>query len=122
MVVQKALNNLKEGSKEDKTAVAGGIAVSVVVVLLAGWALYFFHNIQKGTQKVQLGGGAQDQFNFTNVTEAQKQLQQELGQPQQDFQDIQKESSQGGNGQMQSQEMQTQGVGTNPFVAPNPGQ
>ena len=56
------LNTLKQGPKEDKVAVASGIAVSVVVVLLVAWAIFFFRGIQQGTQSVNLSGGAQDQF------------------------------------------------------------
>ena len=110
MVVQKALNNLKEGPKEDKVVVASGIAISVVVVLLAAWAIYFFHGIQRGTQQVNLGGGAQDQFVPAGVTQANQQLQQEFGSTTQELQDIQNQS-QGGNGQMQTQQMQIQGGG-----------
>ncbi|MDO8513968.1 MAG: hypothetical protein Q7S50_00280 [bacterium] len=76
MVVQKALNNLKEGSKDDKVAVAGGIAVSVVVVLLAAWAILFFRSVASGTQQINLSGGAQDEFNFSNVKDAQQKLQE----------------------------------------------
>jgi predicted PurR-regulated permease PerM len=78
MALGKTLDTLKkDGTKEDKVAVASGIAVSVVVVLLVAWAIFFFHNIQKGAQQVNLGGGAQDQFNFTSVKQAQQQLQQD---------------------------------------------
>ena len=76
MVVQKTLDNLKQGPKEDKVAVAGGIAVSVVAVLLVGWAILFFHRIQKEGQQLNFGGSAQDEFNFQNVKEAQQQLQE----------------------------------------------
>lgn len=57
-------------------AVASGIAISVVVVLLVAWGILFFHNIRKGTQRLDLGGGAQNEFNFSSVKEAQQQLQQ----------------------------------------------
>ena len=45
MAVQKTIDNLKDGPKEDKVAVAGGIAVAVVVVLFAAWAIFFFRGI-----------------------------------------------------------------------------
>jgi hypothetical protein len=79
MVLQKAIGDLKGSPKEDKVAVASGIAVSVVIVLLAAWAIYFFRNIQKGTQQVNISGGAQDSFNFDTVKQAQQQIQQGLG-------------------------------------------
>lgn len=110
MVVQKALNNLKEhGSKDDKVAVASGIAVSVVLVLLAAWAIYFFHKIQKGSQDLNLSGAA-DQFNFDTVTQAQKDLQVQLGTNQDELTQIREQSLQGGaDTQMQAQQMQIQG-------------
>ena|SRR3989344_3648636 len=76
MVVQKAIDNLKGGPKEDKVAVASGIAIGVVVVLMIAWAIFFFRNIQRGVQEVDLSGGAQDQFNFAGVKEAQQQLKE----------------------------------------------
>jgi len=109
MVVQKTFNNLKEGPKEDKVAVASGIAISVVIVLLGGWAIYFLHSIQRGSQNLNLNSGAQSQFNFQNVTEAQQQLEEQFGSQTQDMQDIQAQSAQGQNGVMQTQQMQVQG-------------
>ena len=118
MVVQKTFNNLKEGPKEDKVAVASGIAVSVVVVLLAAWAIYFLHSIQRGSQQLNLTG-AGSQFAPSSVTDAQRQLQQEFGSSTQEFQDIQNQS-QNGNAQMQTQQMQVQGDdGTGQFGGQN---
>lgn len=114
-MVQKTFNNLKEGPKEDKVAVASGVAVSVVLVLLAAWAIYFFRGIQRGAQDVNLSAGAQDQFVPSTVTDAQKQLQQQFGSPTQDYQGIQAEAAQGNSGQMQTQEMQVQGTQTDQF-------
>lgn len=72
MVIQKAVNNLKEGPKEDKVAVASGIAISVVVVLLVAWAIFFFRGLAKDSQNVQLGG-LQDQFNPSSFEAGQSQ-------------------------------------------------
>ena len=81
-MVLKAMNTLKkEGSKEDKVAVASGVAISVVVVLLAAWAIFFFRGIARGSHDLQIGGGAQDQFNFTSVKDAHQALQQDLANP-----------------------------------------
>ena len=108
MVVQKAFNNLKQnGSKDDKVAVASGIAITIVVVLLFCWAIFFFRGIRNGSQNINLSGGVQDQFNFQSVTEAQQQLQQEFGSPQQE--NGQAQSAQDTNGQMQAQQMQVDG-------------
>ena len=100
MVVQKAINNLKEGSKDDKVAVASGIAISVVVVLLAAWAIFFFRGVQKNANQLNLGGGAQDEFNFSSVKEAQEKLKQEYSNTADEFLQLRNEAA--------SQEMQFQ--------------
>ena len=74
MVLQKAVDNLKDKSKDEKKAVAGGIAIAVVLILLIGWSFFFFKKIQRGAQLQQLGGGAQDEFNFSTVRDAQAEL------------------------------------------------
>ncbi|MBI2610786.1 hypothetical protein HYW60_02530 [Candidatus Kaiserbacteria bacterium] len=74
MVIQKAVDNLKDKPKDEKKAIAGGIAIAVVLILLIGWTLLFFKKIQRGEQLQQLGGGAQDEFNFSNVRDAQEKL------------------------------------------------
>ncbi len=118
MAVQEKFNNLKAGPKEDKVAVASGVAISVVVVLLSAWAIYFFHNIRNNAQQLNLSAGAQDQFVPTSVTDAQRQLQQEFGSTTRAFQDIQ-DQTQGASAQMQLQQMQIQGTQTDQFGAPN---
>jgi|SRR3989344_2907095 len=113
MVIKKTVNNLKEGPKEDKVAVAGGIAVSVVVVLLVGWAIFFFRNVARNSQDLQIGGGAQDAFNFKSVTEAQQAIQESLSNPSSDAQNVQSDSY--GGTQMQTAPMQVQGEQSDQF-------
>lgn len=121
MVVQKALNNLKESSKDDKVAVASGIAISVVVVLMVAWAILFFHNIQKGRQQLDLSGGVQDQFNFSSVKEAQKQLQQQYSHSTEDFQQLRNDAaSRQMQLELQTQMQQTQNGGADQFGTQNP--
>ena len=86
MVVQKVINNLKDGPKEDKIAVASGIAIAVVVILLVAWAIFFFPNIQEGGQQVNLSNGAADFLQIPNdtvpsgpQTQPQTQVQQTQG-------------------------------------------
>ena len=112
------LNTLKQGPKEDKVAVASGIAVSVVIVLLVAWAIFFFRSIQQGTQKVNLSGGAQDQFNFTSVKQAQQQLQQDFGAAADasELTQIRNASAAGQTGgKLQTDTQQIQGVGSDQF-------
>ena len=53
MVVQKAINNLRERPKEERSAVAGGIAVAVVIILFLAWAILFFKRIQDNRPQIQ---------------------------------------------------------------------
>lgn len=77
MVIQKTVNNLKDRPKDDRKAVAGGIAIFVIVVLLIAWAILFFKRIQSGAQQVNLDSGAQNEFNFTSVKAAQQAIEQQ---------------------------------------------
>lgn len=118
-MLQKSLNNLKQGPKEDKVAVASGIAVSVVAVLLVGWGILFFHKIQKGDQILNIGGGAQDEFNFQNVKEAQQQLQSAYSNTTDELRRIRNEAgSQIAPVQTDNGTQQTQG-GIDPFGSSN---
>lgn len=46
MVVQKTLDNLKDRPHDEKKAVASGIAISVIVILLIGWGFLFIKRVQ----------------------------------------------------------------------------
>ncbi len=76
MVVQKTINNLKERPKDEKTAVATGGAVLVVIVLLFGWGLWFVQNIKKGGSfNTYIGDKPQDRFVAPAVRDAEKSLE-----------------------------------------------
>ncbi|OGG51993.1 hypothetical protein A3C18_04135 [Candidatus Kaiserbacteria bacterium RIFCSPHIGHO2_02_FULL_54_11b] len=120
MALQEKISNLKEGPKDDKVAVASGIAISVVAVLLVAWAIFFFRGIAKGTQEVDLSGGAQDEFNFSSVKEAQERLKQEYSDSTEEFQQIREEAvSRQIQLQLQTELQQTQGSGSDQFGSPN---
>ncbi|MEK7132533.1 MAG: hypothetical protein AAB830_00620 [Patescibacteria group bacterium] len=75
MVLQKAVDNLKNRPKDERKAVAGGIAVLIVAILLVGWIVHFFKKIQSGGVQIeQIGSGLKGQFDISPITEAQKQL------------------------------------------------
>ena len=75
MVIQKAVDNLKNRPEDERKAVAGGIAVLIVAILLVGWIVHFLKKIQSGNaQAEQLGNGLKGQFDVSPITEAQKQL------------------------------------------------
>ena len=118
MALDKAVDSLKKGSKEDKVAIASGISITVVVMLLVGWAILFFHKIQNGTQQVQLSGGVQDQFNFTSVKEAQQQLQDTYNNVNQDLQDLRNQAV--SNGQSAQPTPQPAEDSTDQFTNPTP--
>jgi L-ascorbate metabolism protein UlaG (beta-lactamase superfamily) len=77
VVVQKTINNLKDRPKDERKVVAGGIAITIVIVLLLAWSIVFFKRIQAGTQQVTLDSGAQDEFNPSSVKAAQDAIQQQ---------------------------------------------
>ena len=78
MVLQKAVDNLKDRPHDEKKAVAGGIAITLVVVLLLGWGFLFLRKIQKGAAIPTLQGSAipADQFDPTLLKQAQQQYEQ----------------------------------------------
>ena len=104
MAAQNAIDKLKDGPKDDKVAVASGIAVSIVIVLLAAWTIFFFRRIQTGQQQLELGGGAQDAFNFTSVSEAQNQLKDIYNNVNRDQQDLEEIRNSNTSNQMQTQQ------------------
>src|SRR3989338_9086838 len=71
---QNAVSNLKDRPKDEKKVVAGGIAIAVVVVLFFTWAIFFLKKIQSGEQKLEFGGGAQDEFLPESVRQAQQNI------------------------------------------------
>lgn len=74
MVVQKAVDDLKERPHDERKAVAGGIAIFVIVILLGAWAMLFFKRIQSGAQQVSLDSGAQNEFNPAGTIQAQQEI------------------------------------------------
>ena len=99
--------------KDEKKVVAGGIAITVVIVLIIVWGYYFMQKIQSGSQQVDLSGGTRDQFTPANVQDAQAQLKNTYGNPNQDLQDLRNQNNDSGG--TQQAVMQTDNTGTNQF-------
>lgn len=84
MAAPSAIDNLKAKPKDEKTAVAGGVASLVVILLLVGWVIYFFNKIRSGTQEVNLDG-ISNQINLPSVRDANKNLQTQFGNVQDEY-------------------------------------
>lgn len=94
--MQNAINNLKDKPHEEKKAVATGIAVFVVVILLVGWGFLFLRKIQKGTVPTLEGGAVpQDQIDAAFVRQTQQQINQFYQSSQDQLRDIRDTSAQG---------------------------
>jgi len=87
VVVQKTINNLKERPTDERKVVAGGIAITLIIVLLTGWAILFFKRIQSGSQTVNLDSGAQGEFDFSSTREARETINASRGQSNEDLTD-----------------------------------
>ena len=74
---QNAVSNLKDRPKDEKKVVAGGVAIAVVIVLFFAWAILFLKKIQSGEQRLEFGGGAQDEFLPGSVREAQQAIRED---------------------------------------------
>lgn len=119
MVVQKTIDNLKDRPQDERKAVAGGIAIAVVAILFIGWSILFFKKIVSGEQQVNFDSGAQEEFNFTSVRDAQNAIQTGNTGGSSDLRQIRDDAaSQQIQGTVELQTMPTQG-GTDQFGNPN---
>lgn len=77
MVLQKAqdaVENLKDKPEDERKAVAGGIAISVVIILLIGWGFIFLKKVQRGGD-INFENSIPEEFNFSGIQEAQRALE-----------------------------------------------
>lgn len=71
------LAELRERTKEEKTAIAGSVALGVVIILFLGWLVYFFHGIETTPAPDLQNVGSS--LNENVLQQAGTQLQQALG-------------------------------------------
>ena len=84
---------LAERSTDEKTAVAGGIAIAIVIILFIGWVFFFFKKVQRGTIAPTFDNAAQKEFNFGSVREAQEELNKSYQAVTDEFRTIRDEAS-----------------------------
>jgi hypothetical protein len=68
--MKKTIDDLKVKPKEERTAVAGSIAVMVVVLLLVGWGFVFLKKLSSGAPVETPWGPQNDVIDFGNLQEA----------------------------------------------------
>lgn len=78
MVIQKTVDNLKERPKDERKAVAAGLAITIMGILFFGWAFLFFKKLQRSGAEGSFQSGAQDAFNFDSIKEAQEEIMKNL--------------------------------------------
>ena len=59
-----AIDNLKQKPKEQKTAVAGSVAMAVVALLLIGWGFFFLKKLTGAAQSTDAGA---NQIDFSTL-------------------------------------------------------
>ena len=95
MVVQSAIDNLKDKPHDEKKVVASGIAIGVVVILLIGWGFLFIRKIQRGTMPTLQGSAVpQDQIDSSFIRETQQQINQYYQNSQDQLKNIRDSSAQ----------------------------
>jgi hypothetical protein len=95
MVIQNAINNVKEKPHEEKKAVATSIAVGVVIVLLVGWGFLFLRKIQRGSTPTLEGSAVpQDQIDSAFIQQTQQQINQFYQSSQDQLREIRETSAQ----------------------------
>lgn len=78
MVVQKTIDNLKERPKEERTTVAAGIAVVVVIVLMFGWGFWFIKKIQRGEEVKSFFAPRQNELTLPNALDTKAVIQAQV--------------------------------------------
>jgi cytoskeletal protein RodZ len=73
MALEKSKGDSKDKSNDEKKALAGGIALTLVVILFIVWSYFFFKRFQReGPQ--DFGDSAQSTFESSTVREAKEAI------------------------------------------------
>lgn len=123
MVLQSAVDNLKDKPHDEKKAVASGIAIGVVVILLVGWGFLFLRKIQHGSIPTLEGSAVpQDQIDSAFIQQTQREINQFYQSSQDQLRDIRDSSAENEAGtNVQSTGSVEAGGDTDQFGAPNNG-
>ena len=114
MVVQKTLDNLKERPHDEKKAVAGGIAIMVVVVLLVGWGFLFLRKIREGSMPSLEGSAVpEDQFNLNLIRDTERNLSNMYNNSTEDLRNMRDAAAQNQAGTQTNASADTQAVTPN---------
>lgn len=93
MAVQEKFNKLKDAPHEDKKAVAGGIAIGVVIVLIFAWGFLFLRNVRNADiRSLQNAAVPTDQFDFNLIRNSERD--QAVYNPVQDIRDLRNSAAQ----------------------------
>jgi len=68
--VKEKIDTFKKRPESERTAVAGGLAVGIMVVLLLAWGFVFFKKLARGAPIETEWGPRTDVVDFTNLKEA----------------------------------------------------
>lgn len=72
MVLQKAVDNMKGRPQDERKAVAGGIAVMVVAVLVVVWSILFLRGLRHTAVDQQTGGATNELRQLREQSAAQQ--------------------------------------------------
>lgn len=122
MALQKSIDNLKQRPKDERTAVASGIAIAVAAILFIGWLIYFIHKIQSGAITPSFDSSGADAFNPQSAQDAQAALQAEQNASNQDLLQLRDQIQSQQQGSVQQTSVQQNQSGTDQFGLPNSNQ
>lgn len=105
-----AVENLKARPKEERTAVASGIAIAVVVVLLAVWGFVFFQKISRAPSTSPTAGTIENTGEFQNFQQATDAFTESYNSASAELQRI-REEAEALRGQQDSESAATENTG-----------